>query len=30
MSVKKRRDLFLKKKIPDKTVFGYRRLYFND
>ena len=29
MSVKARRSLFLKKKIPDKTVFGYRNLYFN-
>ena len=30
MSVEKRRELFLKKRIPDKTVFGYRRLYFNN
>lgn len=29
MSVEARRNLFLKKRIPDKTVFGYRRLYFN-
>lgn len=29
MSVEARRNLFMKKKIPDKTVFGYRRLYFN-
>ena len=29
MSIEDRRNLFLKKKIPDKTVFGYRRLYFN-
>ena len=30
LSVEERRDLFLKKHIPDKTIFGYRRLYFND
>ena len=30
LSMKKRRDLFLKSKIPDKVVFQYRRLYFND
>ena len=29
MSIEARRNLFLKQKIPDKTVFGYRRLYFN-
>jgi len=29
MSVKARRNMFLKAKIPDKTMFGYRRLYFN-
>ena len=30
LSVKKRRDLFLKKKIPDEVVFKYRQLYFNE
>lgn len=30
MSVKKRRDLFLKTKITDNVVFGFRKLYFND
>jgi len=30
LSLKKRRELFLKKRIPDKTVFGYRNLYFNN
>ena len=30
MSVKKRRDLFLKTKIADNIVFGFRKLYFND
>jgi len=30
LSVKKRRNLFLRNKIPDKTVFGYRQMYFND
>jgi len=30
MSIEKRRELFLKKRIPDKTIFGYRKLYFND
>jgi hypothetical protein len=30
LSVEERRNLFIKKRIPDKTVFGYRRLYFND
>ena len=30
MSIEARRNLFLKKRIPDKTVFGYRRLYFNN
>ena len=30
LSIEKRRELFLKKRIPDKTVFGYRKLYFND
>ena len=30
MSIEKRRELFLKKRIPDKTMFGYRKLYFND
>lgn len=30
LSMKKRRDLFLKSKIPDSVVFQYRKLYFND
>lgn len=30
LSVDECRDLFLEKRIPDKTVFGYRRLYFNN
>ena len=30
LSIEARRNLFLKEKIPDKTVFGYRRLYFNN
>lgn len=30
MSVEARRNMFLKGKIPDKTMFGYRRLYFNN
>jgi hypothetical protein len=30
MSVQERIDLFKKGNIPDKTVFGYRQLYFND
>ena len=30
LSVEERRDLFLKTKIPDKVVFKYRKLYFND
>jgi hypothetical protein len=30
LSVKKRIDMFKNKRIPDKTVFGYRKLYFND
>jgi hypothetical protein len=30
LSMKNRRKLFLKTKIPDKVVFGYRKLYFND
>jgi hypothetical protein len=30
LSMKKRRDLFLKSKIPDNVVFQYRKLYFND
>ena len=30
MSIEERIDLFLKKKIPDKLVFDYRDLYFNE
>jgi len=30
MSIKECRDIFLKNRIPDKTVFGYRKLYFNN
>lgn len=30
LSVDECRDLFLEKRVPDKTVFGYRRLYFNN
>jgi hypothetical protein len=30
LSNKARRDLFLKRRIPDKTVFGHRKIYFND
>jgi len=30
MSMKRRIDLFLKTRIPDKVVFDYRALYFND
>ena len=30
LSLNKRRDLFLKKRIPDTMVFQYRKLYFND
>lgn len=30
LSMKKRRDLFLKSKINDNIVFQYRKLYFND
>jgi hypothetical protein len=30
LSVQRRRNLFLKNRIPDKTMFGYRRMYFND
>ena len=30
MSISARRNLFLKKRIPDKVVFQYRKLYFND
>jgi hypothetical protein len=30
LSMKKRRNLFLKSKIPDNVVFQYRKLYFND
>lgn len=29
LSVEERRKLFLQKKIPDKIVFEYRKLYFN-
>lgn len=30
LSMKKRRELFLKSKIPDNIVFQYRKVYFND
>lgn len=30
LSTKKRRDIFLKDKIPDEVVFKYRSLYFNE
>lgn len=30
LSLNKRRNLFLKKRIPDEMVFQYRRIYFNE
>lgn len=30
LSVKKRKNLFLKKRIPDEMVFQYRKIYFNE
>ncbi len=30
LSMKNRRKIFLKSKIPDKVMFKYRKLYFND
>jgi hypothetical protein len=30
MSIKSRRDLFLKKRVPDELMLKFRKLYFND
>jgi hypothetical protein len=30
LSITKRRELFLKKRIPDGLVYQYRKIYFND